>query len=98
MEFLIYAEDKPDSLHIRQAAREDHLAWLKAPSNVKLLTAGPWLDDEGVMRGSLLIVEADNKGVVTDWLSNDPYKAAGLTAAVTVKAYKWVIGRPVDKT
>ena len=94
MDFLIYAEDKSGSLQIRQAAREDHLAWLKAPSAVKLLTAGPWLDDQGVMRGSLLIVEADDKDTVIEWLSHDPYKAAGLTASVTVKAYKWVIGRP----
>lgn len=94
MDFLIYAEDKEDSRHIRQAARDDHLAWLKAPSSVTLLTAGPWLDDKGVMRGSLLIVEADSKETVLEWLSHDPYKAAGLTASVTVKAYKWVIGRP----
>jgi len=93
MEFIVYAEDKADSLHIRQAAREDHLAWLKAPSDVKLLIAGPWLDDEGVMRGSLLIVEADNKDTVLNWLAGDPYKAAGLTASVMVKAYKWVIGK-----
>ena len=94
MEFIVYAEDKPDSLHIRQAARDDHLAWLKTPSDVKLLIAGPWLDDEGVMRGSLLIVEAADKETVLEWLSNDPYKAAGLTASVMVKAYKWVTGKP----
>ncbi len=94
MEYLIYAEDKNDSLHIRQANRAEHLAWLKAPSAVKLLAAGPWLDDEGVMRGSLLIVEADSKDTVLEWLSHDPYKAAGLTGSITVKAYKWVIGRP----
>jgi uncharacterized protein YciI len=94
MDFIIYSDDKPDSLHIRQAAREDHLAWLKAPSGVTLRIAGPWLDDAGVMRGSLLIVEAANKKTVLDWLANDPYKAAGLTASVMVKAYKWVIGRP----
>ena len=93
MEFIVYAEDKPDSLHIRQSARDDHLAWLKTPSDVKLLIAGPWLDDEGVMRGSLLIVEAADKQTVLDWLVNDPYKAAGLTASVMVKAYKWVIGK-----
>ena len=84
MDFLIYAEDKADSLHIRQAARDDHLAWLKAPSAIRLLTAGPWLDDEGTMRGSLLIVEASDKETVQEWLSHDPYKAAGLTASVTV--------------
>jgi len=94
MEFIIYSEDKENSLHIRQTAREDHLAWLKAPSDIKLLIAGPWLDDAGVMRGSLLIVEAQNKETVLNWLSHDPYKAAGLTASVMVKAYKWVIGRP----
>jgi len=94
MEFIVYGEDKPDSLHIRQAAREAHLDWLKAPSDVKLLIAGPWLDDDGVMRGSLLIVEANSKQTVLDWLANDPYKAAGLTASVMVKAYKWVIGKP----
>jgi len=94
MEFIVYGVDKPDSLHIRKAVRDDHLAWLKASSDVKLLVAGPWLDDEGVMRGSLLIVEADSKQIVLNWLANDPYKAAGLTASVIVKAYKWVIGKP----
>jgi len=93
MDFIVYAEDKPHSLHIRQASREDHLGWLKAPSEVKLLIAGPWLDDEGVMRGSLLIVEADSKNTVLSWLANDPYKAAGLTDSVMVKAYQWVIGK-----
>lgn len=93
-EFLVYSEDKPDSLHIRQAARDDHLAWLKAPSDVNLLIAGPWLDDEGIMRGSLLIVAAKDAKTVDLWLTNDPYKAAGLTGSVLVKPYKWVIGRP----
>ena len=94
MEFIVYSEDKADSLHIRQAAREDHLAWLKTPSEVKLLIAGPWMDDAGVMRGSLLIVEAQDKDSVSQWLARDPYKVAGLTESVMIKAYKWVIGRP----
>jgi uncharacterized protein YciI len=94
MDYLIYAEDKPDSLHIRQAARADHIAWLKAPSEVSLLAAGPWLDADGEMRGSLVIVSALDQKTVEDWLARDPYKAAGLTAAVTVKPYNWVIGRP----
>jgi len=94
LDFIIYSEDKPNSLHIRQAARDDHLIWLNTPSDVQLLVAGPWLDDEDVMRGSLLIVEATNKETVFDWLAGDPYKAAGLTASVMVKTYKCVIGRP----
>ncbi len=93
-DFLIYAQDKADSLHIRQAARADHLAWLKTPAPVTLLSAGPWLDNDGIMRGSLMIVEADTQNAVEDWLANDPYKAAGLTDSVTIKPYLWVIGRP----
>ncbi len=93
-EFIVYTEDKPDSLHIRQAARDDHLAWLKGPGEVKLLIAGPWLDDDGVMRGSLLIVAAKDQNSVDLWLTKDPYRTAGLTAKTMVKPYKWVIGRP----
>ena len=95
MDFIVYTEDEDNSLHIRQAVRDDHLAWLNnTPSHITLLTAGPWLDDEDVMRGSLLIVGADTKQAVINWLSNDPYKSAGLTKSVMVKTYKWVIGKP----
>jgi|GEM_PF-987223 len=94
-EFIIYTEDKPDSLAIRQANRDAHLAWLKGEAaGIKLLTAGPWLDDSGIMRGSMLIVESDKKETVETWLADDPYRAAGLTGTAMVKAYKWVIGRP----
>lgn len=94
MKFLIYTEDKADSLHIRQANRAAHIEWLKGEAGPELLIAGPWLDEAGMMRGSLLIVEADNKNDVEDWLSKDPYKEAGLTKSVNIKAYNWVIGAP----
>jgi len=95
MKFMIYTEDKADSLHIRKNNRDAHLAWLKGDNEtVNLLTAGPWLDDEGVMRGSMLIVESETKANVENWLSKDPYRAAGLTASTMIKAYIWAIGEP----
>ncbi len=95
MKFIIYTEDKPDSLHIRQANRDAHLAWLKSENpDVTLLTAGPWLDNDEVMRGSMLIVEADGKDKVESWLEDDPYKKAGLPGKVMVKAFIWAIGSP----
>ena len=95
MQFIIYTQDKPDSLNIRQASRDDHIAWLKTNNpEVKLLTAGPWLDDDEVMRGSLLIVEAAQKTDVEAWLATDPYRAAGLTGATQIKGYIWAIGGP----
>ncbi len=95
MKFIIYTEDKPSSLDIRQANREAHINWLKTETkHVKLLTAGPWLDDAEVMRGSMLIVEADSKDQVKTWLEADPYRHAGLTASTMIKAYIWAIGAP----
>jgi len=95
MQLIIFTEDKPDSLHIRQENRADHIAWLKSEaSNVKLLTAGPWLDDDGEMRGSMIIVEASDKAEVENWLSRDPYRSAGLTASTRVQGFIWAIGAP----
>ena len=95
MDYIIYTEDKPDSLHIRKANREDHLAWLKnPPTGMTLLSAGPWLDSEGEMKGSLVIVEGDTQEQVETWLLDDPYRKAGLTGSAIVKPYMWVIGRP----
>lgn len=93
MDFIIYSEDKPDSLHIRQSARESHLAWLKSKSAVELMIAGPWLDENEIMRGSLLIVKAKDKNTVTQWLKDDPYAAAGLTNSVIIKHFNWIIGK-----
>lgn len=94
MKFMVYTQDKPDSFAIRQASREAHIEWLYGPSEVTIDIAGPWLDDEGVMRGSMLVVDAENKQAVHDWISQDPYRAAGLTASVTINGYHWVIGAP----
>lgn len=95
MKFIIYTEDKPDSLSIRKANRDAHLAFLRSDdAPVKLLTAGPWLDDEEVMRGSILIVEAEDKTTVESWLAEDPYRAAGLTGKTMIKAFIWAIGAP----
>jgi len=94
MYFIVYAKDIEGGLPIRKANRDAHLAFLKSAADVKLHVAGPLLDETGMMMGSTLIVEADSKAVVTNWLADDPYKAAGLTASVDVTAYNWVIGAP----
>lgn len=95
MQFIIYTEDKDDGLTVRQANRQAHLEWLKTDLSVTVLAAGPWLDDGGVMRGSLLIVDAPDKQTLTAWTQRDPYAKAGLSKSVTIKPFKWVIGAPV---
>lgn len=94
MQFIVYTEDRDDGLPIRQANRDAHLSWLKTDTGAEVLAAGPWLDDEGTMRGSLLIVEAEDKTAVLEWTQRDPYGKAHLPKSVMIKPFKWVIGAP----
>ena len=94
MKFMIYSQDKDDALEVRKANRDAHLAFLKGEGPVEVLSAGPWLDENETMKGSLIIVEADTIETVRAWLKTDPYAAAGLPKAVTVHPFIWAIGAP----
>ncbi len=85
MRFVIHAEDKPDSLDLRVATREQHLAYV---AGFELLVTGPLLDAEGNMCGSLLILEADDLAAAEAFAAGDPYRRAGLFARVSVHAWR----------
>lgn len=87
--FAVICRDQAGKLQTRLDTREKHLAFLKAQPGLQM--AGP-LIEEGEMRGSLLIVEAETLTQVKDWAATDPYKAAGLFASVEVIEWKKVIG------
>ncbi|WP_371396807.1 YciI family protein [Fretibacter rubidus] len=91
MQFMIYSEDVTDGLPIRQATREAHLNWLKSDAAVSVQVAGPWMDDDGTMRGSLLIVDCQDRVTLDAWMARDPYKIAGLPGQIIVRAYKVAI-------
>ena len=75
--YVISWLDKPGSLDLRMATREAHLAYAASVGDrVKL--GGPYLDDEGRMIGSLIIIEADSPEDAHAWHDQDPYKLAGL--------------------
>jgi uncharacterized protein YciI len=59
MHFVVYALDKPGSGDIRAAHRDAHRARLREPGQpLKVVTAGPMLDDAKNAIGSLLIIDA----------------------------------------
>ena len=49
--------------------------------------AGPLLDDEGTMIGSLFIMEAESRNEVQAFADNDPYTAAGVFESVEIKGF-----------
>ena len=91
-DFMILTEDVADGPAIRGRVRDDHLAWLKSNPSVRVMSAGPWLDDGGTMRGSLLLVEAPSRAALDSWLAGDPYAKAGLPASVDIRPFKLAIG------
>lgn len=97
MYYAIIAEDVPQSLEKRLAARPAHLQRLEALRDEgRLLTAGPHpgidSDDPGDagFTGSLIIAEFNSLEDAQAWAEDDPYRHAGVYANVTVKPYKKV--------
>ena len=90
--FIISAVDREGCLELRLRVRPDHAAYVRAhtPELVKL--AGPYLNQQGEMVGSMFIVSAESQEEVEKFISRDPYSMAGLFAEVRVRPWKLVIG------
>lgn len=89
--YVLVCNDKPDSLELRLANREAHLAYARGFAD-HLKVAGPLLDEAGNMAGSLLILEADSLEDARAFNLGDPYQKAGLFGSVQVTAFKATIG------
>lgn len=90
MRFALICKDKPDHLEMRQANRDAHLAYIESTGVVEM--AGPLLDDDDQMTGSLIILDVADRAAAQDWKDNDPYEKAGLFEAVILTPWNKVIG------
>lgn len=86
----LIAIDKPNALELRLANRDAHVTYLKASDSVHM--AGPFLDAEGKMIGSMIILDVADMSVAEDWATNDPYAQAQLFQSVTLTQWNRVIG------
>lgn len=89
MLIALIARDKPGALQTRLDNREAHIAYLKETGVVS--QAGPLLNDEGAMVGSLVILDVEDMKAAQDWANNDPYARAKLFSGVELIAWKKVI-------
>ena len=90
--YVIYAQDKADSLEKRLSVRPAHLARLQLLHDEgRLLTAGPMpavdSNDPGAagFTGSTVIAEFESLEAAQAWADADPYVAAGVYEHVSVK-------------
>ncbi|HEY8355590.1 MAG TPA: YciI family protein [Methylophilaceae bacterium] len=95
MWYAIIAEDTPNSLEKRLAARPDHIARLQQLQNEgRLLLAGPFPATDSAdpgqagYSGSLIIADFPSLEDAKTWAQADPYVTAGVYAGVTVKPFR----------
>jgi uncharacterized protein len=96
MLYALICTDKPNSVDLRAKERPGHIDYLNGLGD-RLKAAGPFTDEAGSPIGSLVIVEAKDRGAAEDIARNDPYAKAGLFAAVEIRAWKWSLKNPEVK-
>lgn len=90
MLFAFACIDKPGSADIRSGNRPAHLAHLEALGE-RLITAGPFLADDGETPvGSLIVVECADRAAAEALAAADPYAAAGLFERVEIRPWRRV--------
>lgn len=95
MLYAIMAQDTPNSLEKRLAARPAHVARLQSLQDEgRLLLAGPFpavdSNDPGPagFTGSLIVAEFASHAAAIAWAQVDPYKSAGVYDQVEVRPFK----------
>jgi len=98
MLYVIAGEDTPNSLDKRLAARPAHVQRLTQLQDAgRLILAGPCPAIDSIdpgpagFSGSLIVAEFASLADAQTWADADPYVAAGVYAAVSVKPFKKVL-------
>lgn len=88
MPFLVLLSDKPNSAHIRVAARPEHLKYLEA-NKAKIMAGGALLKDDGsVGEGGAIILDVDDRAAAESFINNDPFTKAGLFGDITISRWR----------
>ena len=93
MQFVITAHDGENMLERRLAVRARHLENM-AKVKGKVLCAGGLLDGEGKMKGSVLIVDFENRAALDAYLAGEPYVVEGVWEKVEVEVMNVVVVNP----
>ncbi|MCR4853852.1 MAG: YciI family protein [Prevotella sp.] len=72
MQFVITAYDGEGRLEKRMEVRPRHLEGMERIRE-HVVCAGGLLDDEGKMKGSLLVMEFQNREELDEYLAQEPY-------------------------
>jgi uncharacterized protein len=90
MEFVLYCLDRDDGGLARQSARTPHLSYIADKQHL-FRFGGPLLGDDGLPRGSLIVLSLPDRAALDAYMSGDPYFRDNVFASVTVWPSRQVI-------
>ncbi len=90
MQFIVKAYDGENMLERRMAVRPRHLEGMNKLGK-QIICAGGLLDDEGKMKGSVLVMEFPDRAALEEYLSNEPYVTEGVWEKIEVEIMNVVI-------
>ena len=92
MLFIIDCSDKPGHGQVRLDNRDAHLTYLEGFKE-QLVMAGPFLDDNGDLIGSMLVMDFANRDEARAFCAEDPYAIAGLFTRVAIRPWRKTLPR-----
>jgi len=90
-QYLIIANDGKDdgAFDRRKEVRPLHLAGAKKlKENNNFVIGGAMLDNDGNMRGSIMIVQFETQDDFQKWYDNEPYITQGVWKTIEVKPFR----------
>lgn len=90
MQFIIRAYDGEGMLAKRMEVRPRHLEGIERIRE-HVICAGGMLDGEGKMKGSVLIMEYENREQLDEYLANEPYVQEHVWEKIEVERMNVVI-------
>ena len=91
MQFIVRAYDGEGKLDKRMEVRPRHLDGMKK-LNDHIICAGGLLDDEGKMKGSVLILDFPSRADLEAYLATEPYVTEQVWEKIEVETINVVIG------
>lgn len=86
MQFFVYRQDKPGTLELRMQTRPAHMDYAASLGDT-LVFAGPTMDADGNMNGSVWIVEADSVEHAHAITEADPFEQVALFETKVVRRF-----------
>ena len=89
MYYSLFCYDHKDSVEKRKNIRDEHIQYLNKFKK-SILFAGPIMDEDELIIGSLIVMDFNTKEEIEVFSKNDPYFLGGLFKSVSIHRFKRV--------